>query len=244
MADASHPGSHRNPPTWAFTARRRDRSAGRLSSSAHDNPRRRAADSGHGSQTISCPRPCGGRPHRMRESKRWGGRWSRCRGGGHSDPLLSAPAEVRAVHGDAHRPAFLPLTLRPGRRAAGRARGRSSQLRRQPRVPHAGVLERRAAGRRAGVGRADPGGAGEGPEGGRIGEFGVFDDERVEAALRRVGCGEKHGVSVGNGYYAVYTGVVCVSGRVTKDELTGEVHGVYAEPQPGEGPCVENRGGH
>lgn len=79
---------------------------------------------------------------------------------------------------------------------------------------------------------------------GGSGEFGVFDDERVEAALRRVGCGEKHGVSVGNGYYAVYTGVVCVSGRVTKDELTGEVHGVYAEPQPGEGPCVENRGGH
>ncbi|KKD04696.1 hypothetical protein [Streptomyces sp. WM6386] len=81
-------------------------------------------------------------------------------------------------------------------------------------------------------------------EEGGSGEFGRFSDERVEAALRRVGCGEKHGVSVGNGYYAVYTGVVCVSGRVTKDELTGEVHGVYAEPQPGEGPCVENRGGH
>lgn len=79
---------------------------------------------------------------------------------------------------------------------------------------------------------------------GGSGEFGRFSDERVEAALERVGCGEKHGVSVGNGYYAVYTGVVCVSGRVTKDELTGEVHGVYAEPQPGEGPCVENRGGH
>lgn len=79
---------------------------------------------------------------------------------------------------------------------------------------------------------------------GGSGEFGVFSDERVEAALKRVGCGEKHGVFVGNGYYAVYTGVVCVSGRVTKDELTGEVHGVYAEPQPGEGPCVENRGGH
>ncbi|MEU5886680.1 hypothetical protein ABZ835_07545 [Streptomyces sp. NPDC047461] len=79
---------------------------------------------------------------------------------------------------------------------------------------------------------------------GGSGEFGVFGDERVEAALRRVGCGEKHGVFVGNGYYAVYTGVVCVSGRVTKDELTGEVHGVYVEPQPGEGPCVENRGGH
>ncbi|MFI1725779.1 hypothetical protein [Streptomyces sp. NPDC020489] len=79
---------------------------------------------------------------------------------------------------------------------------------------------------------------------GGSGEYGSFGDERVEAALARLGCGEEHGVSVGNGYYAVYTGVVCVSGRVTKDELTGEVHGVYAEPQPGEGPCVENRGGH
>ncbi|WP_329337907.1 hypothetical protein OG252_21075 [Streptomyces sp. NBC_01352] len=79
---------------------------------------------------------------------------------------------------------------------------------------------------------------------GGSGEFGRFSDQRVEAALRRVGCGEEHGVSVGNGYYAVYTGVVCVSGRVTKDELTGEVHGVYAEPQPGAGPCVENQGGH
>lgn len=79
---------------------------------------------------------------------------------------------------------------------------------------------------------------------GGSGEYGRFSDERVEAALARLGCGEEHGVSVGNGFYAVYTGVVCVSGRVTKDELTGEVHGVYAEPQPGEGPCVENRGGH
>ncbi|MES5816460.1 hypothetical protein [Streptomyces sp. RG80] len=79
---------------------------------------------------------------------------------------------------------------------------------------------------------------------GGSGEYGGFSDARVKAALARVGCGEKHGLSVGNGFYAVYTGVVCVSGRVTKDELTGEVHGVYAEPQPGEGPCVENRGGH
>ncbi|MDN3024544.1 hypothetical protein [Streptomyces sp. S.PB5] len=81
-------------------------------------------------------------------------------------------------------------------------------------------------------------------EEGSSGEYGVFPDARVEAALKRLGCGEEHGVSVGGGFYAVYTGIACVSGRVTKDELTSEVHGVYAEPQPGEGPCVENRGGH
>lgn len=81
-------------------------------------------------------------------------------------------------------------------------------------------------------------------EEGGSGEYGRFSDERVAAALEQVGCGKEHGVFVGNGYYAVYTGVVCVSGRVTKDELTSEVHGVYAEPQPGAGPCVENRGGH
>lgn len=81
-------------------------------------------------------------------------------------------------------------------------------------------------------------------EEGGSGEYGAFSDARVEAALRRVGCGEKHGVYVGNGFYSVFTGVVCVTGRVTKDELTSEVHGIYAEPQPGTGPCVENRGGH
>ncbi|MGY5005335.1 hypothetical protein [Streptomyces griseus] len=26
--------------------------------------------------------------------------------------------------------------------------------------------------------------------------------------------------------------------------VAAEVHGVYVEPQPGTGPCVENRGGH
>ncbi|MGC0376947.1 hypothetical protein [Streptomyces sp. SAI-229] len=81
-------------------------------------------------------------------------------------------------------------------------------------------------------------------EEGGAGEYGRFDDERVAAALARLGCGEEHGVSIGNGYYSVHTGVVCVSGRVTEDELTTEVHGAYAEPQPGAGPCVENRGGH
>jgi hypothetical protein len=79
---------------------------------------------------------------------------------------------------------------------------------------------------------------------GGSGEYGAFSDARVEAALRRVGCGEEHGVYVGNGFYSVFTGVVCVTGRVTEDELTSEVHGIYAEPQPGTGPCVENRGGH
>ncbi|PWI20702.1 hypothetical protein DI272_27855 [Streptomyces sp. Act143] len=79
---------------------------------------------------------------------------------------------------------------------------------------------------------------------GGAGQYGVFADERVEAALRRLGCGPEHGVFVGNGFYAVYTGIACVSGLVTEGELTTEVHGVYAEPQPGAGPCVENRGGH
>ncbi|MFB6782812.1 hypothetical protein ACFCX0_36985 [Streptomyces sp. NPDC056352] len=73
---------------------------------------------------------------------------------------------------------------------------------------------------------------------------GDFGEERIVAALRRVGCGKEHGVYVGYGFYSVHTGFVCVSGHVTKDELTSEVHGAYAEPQPGTGPCVENRGGH
>ncbi|MEU8730749.1 hypothetical protein AB0C68_15430 [Streptomyces tendae] len=79
---------------------------------------------------------------------------------------------------------------------------------------------------------------------GGAGEYGVFSDERIAAALSRLGCGREHGVYIGNGFYSVHTGVTCVSGRVTKDELTSEVHGAYAEPQPGTGPCVENRGGH
>ncbi|GGV55538.1 hypothetical protein GCM10010294_00150 [Streptomyces griseoloalbus] len=79
---------------------------------------------------------------------------------------------------------------------------------------------------------------------GGAGAYGVFAEERVAAALARLGCGEEHGVYIGNGFYSVHTGIVCVSGRVTKDELTSEVHGAYAEPQPGTGPCVENRGGH
>ncbi|MCF6522291.1 hypothetical protein HOY81_04155 [Streptomyces sp. JJ36] len=79
---------------------------------------------------------------------------------------------------------------------------------------------------------------------GGAGEYGVFPDERVAAALSRLGCGEEHGVHIGYGSYSVHTGDVCVSGRVTEDELTSKVHGAYAEPQPGTGPCVENRGGH
>jgi hypothetical protein len=81
-------------------------------------------------------------------------------------------------------------------------------------------------------------------EEGGSGQYGVFREERITAALQRLGCGKEHGVYVGNGFYSVHTGVACVSGRVTKDELTSEVHGAYAEPQPGTGPCVENRGGH
>lgn len=76
------------------------------------------------------------------------------------------------------------------------------------------------------------------------GEHGAFGEERIAAALSRLGCGEEHGVYVGPGFYSVHTGVVCVSGYVTKDELTSEVHGAYIEPQPGTGPCVRNQGGH
>lgn len=79
---------------------------------------------------------------------------------------------------------------------------------------------------------------------GGAGEHGAFGEERIAAALSRLGCGEEHGVYIGPGFYSVHTGVVCVSGRVTKDELTSEVHGAYIEPQPGTGPCVKNRGGH
>ncbi|MFE0552429.1 hypothetical protein ACFW3A_23655 [Streptomyces pilosus] len=79
---------------------------------------------------------------------------------------------------------------------------------------------------------------------GGAGAYGAYPDERVVAALARLGCGEEHGVYVGNGFYSLHTGTVCVSGRVTREELTTEVHGAYAEPQPGTGPCVENRGGH
>lgn len=75
-------------------------------------------------------------------------------------------------------------------------------------------------------------------------QYGAFSDERIMAALKRLGCGKEHGVYVGYGSYSVHTGVTCVSGRITKEELTSEVHGAYAEPQPGTGPCVENQGGH
>jgi hypothetical protein len=78
----------------------------------------------------------------------------------------------------------------------------------------------------------------------KVRQEGDLSDERIAAALRRLGCDKEHGVHVGYGYYSVHTGVVCVSGLVTKDELTSEVHGAYAEPQPGTGPCIENRGGH
>lgn len=68
--------------------------------------------------------------------------------------------------------------------------------------------------------------------------------KRITAALAHLGCGKEHGVYIGEGFYSVHTGDVCVSGNVTEKELTIEVHGAYAEPQPGTGPCVENRGGH
>lgn len=68
--------------------------------------------------------------------------------------------------------------------------------------------------------------------------------KRITAALAHLGCGTEHGLYISNGYYSVHTGDVCVSGRLTAKELTIGVHGAYAEPQPGTGPCVENRGGH
>ncbi|MGW0938353.1 hypothetical protein [Streptomyces sp. NPDC002666] len=73
---------------------------------------------------------------------------------------------------------------------------------------------------------------------------GDVSEKRIAAALAHVGCGKEHGVYIWHGLYSVHTGDVCVSGRLTAEELTIEVHGAYAEPQPGTGPCVENRGGH
>ncbi|WP_285569312.1 hypothetical protein [Streptomyces sp. RTGN2] len=68
--------------------------------------------------------------------------------------------------------------------------------------------------------------------------------QRITAALEHLGCGKEHGVYIWHDFYSVHTGDVCVSGHVTERELTIAVHGAYAEPQPGTGPCVENRGGH
>ncbi|MER7727789.1 hypothetical protein [Streptomyces sp. NPDC096323] len=73
---------------------------------------------------------------------------------------------------------------------------------------------------------------------------GDVSEQRIAAALAHLGCGKEHGVYIWNGLYSVHTGDVCVSGQVTAKELSIEVHGAYAEPQPGTGPCVENRGGH
>lgn len=81
-------------------------------------------------------------------------------------------------------------------------------------------------------------------EEGGAGAYGAYAEERIAAALARLGCGEEHGIHINNGFYSVHTGAACVSGRVTEDELTTEVHGAYIEPQPGTGPCVRNRGGH
>lgn len=73
---------------------------------------------------------------------------------------------------------------------------------------------------------------------------GNVSEKRITAALAHLGCGKEHGVFIWDGLYSVHTGDVCVSGRLTAKELTIAVHGAYAEPQPGTGPCVENRGGH
>ncbi|WP_327171959.1 hypothetical protein OG471_22500 [Streptomyces sp. NBC_01336] len=73
---------------------------------------------------------------------------------------------------------------------------------------------------------------------------GDVSKKRITAALAHLGCGKEHGVYIWDALYSVHTGDVCVSGHVTKEELTISVHGAYAEPQPGTGPCVENRGGH
>ncbi len=78
----------------------------------------------------------------------------------------------------------------------------------------------------------------------RVRKEGDFSEKRIAKALGNLGCGKQHGVYLWNGFYSVHTGDVCVSGYVTEKELTIRVHGAYAEPQPGTGPCVENRGGH
>ncbi|MFI6948955.1 hypothetical protein [Streptomyces sp. NPDC050422] len=73
---------------------------------------------------------------------------------------------------------------------------------------------------------------------------GDVSEKRIAAALAHLGCGKEHGVYIRDGLHSVHTGDMCVSGRLTAKELTIEVHGAYAEPQPGTGPRVENRGGH
>ncbi|MER5279640.1 hypothetical protein ABT025_28445 [Streptomyces sp. NPDC002809] len=73
---------------------------------------------------------------------------------------------------------------------------------------------------------------------------GDVSKKRITVALEHLGCGKQHGVYIWDGFYSVHTGDVCVSGHVTEEELTIRVHGAYAEPHPGTGPCVENRGGH
>ncbi|WP_393059446.1 hypothetical protein [Streptomyces sp. LN549] len=73
---------------------------------------------------------------------------------------------------------------------------------------------------------------------------GDVSKKRITTALEHLGCGQEHGVYIWKDFYSVHTGDVCVSGHVTEKELTIKVHGAYAEPQPGTGPCVENRGGH
>lgn len=73
---------------------------------------------------------------------------------------------------------------------------------------------------------------------------GDVSEKRITAALAHLGCGKEHGVYIWDGFYSVHTGDVCVSGHMTEMELTIKIHGAYADPQPGTGPCVENRGGH
>lgn len=78
----------------------------------------------------------------------------------------------------------------------------------------------------------------------KVRQEGDFSEARIAAALEQLGCGKRHGVYIWHGFYSVHTGDACVSGYVREDQVTSKVHGVYAEPQPGTGPCVENRGGH
>ncbi|WP_326737590.1 hypothetical protein [Streptomyces sp. NBC_01022] len=78
----------------------------------------------------------------------------------------------------------------------------------------------------------------------KVRKEGDVSEKRITKALAHLGCGKEHGVYIWDSFYSVHTGDVCVSGHVTEQELTIQVHGAYAEPQPGTGPCVENRGGH
>ncbi|MFJ2259082.1 hypothetical protein ACIOKD_12185 [Streptomyces sp. NPDC087844] len=78
-------------------------------------------------------------------------------------------------------------------------------------------------------------------EEGGSGAYGVFGEQRIAAALKRLGCGKEHGVYIGNGFYSVHTGVVCVSGYVKKDERRYSCGGGLHEGQRNHRPTPPGR---